>query len=89
LYIEKARLLSWGNAVGIARAANDGRNVILESKATELTIRSILENIRLLLTDSEKLRARYALLEVTCPQQSRARFDLVSKTSLSMQSPGP
>lgn len=86
LDIEKARLLSWGNVVGIARGINDGRDTVLEDRATEEKIRSVLSAIKLRLTDSEMLRVRYALQEVPEPQRDPAprRFDLVSRTGLSI-----
>jgi len=86
LDIEKARLLSWGNAIGIVRGVDNGRSAILNDQFTEETIRSILENIRLLMTDSQKLRDRYALREIPESSQTIAsrRFDFVSRTSLSI-----
>jgi hypothetical protein len=85
LDIEKARLLSWGNAVGIARGVNDGRSSIFNNQVTEEIIRSILENIKHVLTDSQRLREKYALGEMSeSPVAITAtqRIDFVSRTSL-------
>lgn len=86
LDIEKARLVSWGNTVGIVRGVSDGRSKIFDNPITEDTIRSILENIKLLLTDSRKLQDKYALQEIPESAQDiiTRRFDFVSRTSLSI-----
>ena len=89
LDVEKARLFSWGNAIGIARALNNGRHAILNDPATEATIRSVLESIRLLLTDSERLQRKYAVEELSEPAAQTAtdldvrHQNLVSGASLS------
>ncbi|GAB1319686.1 hypothetical protein MFIFM68171_09896 [Madurella fahalii] len=86
LDVEKARLVSWGNAVGIARALNNGRDAILNDPAIEATIRSVLESIRLLLTDSKRLQDKYAVEELYEPAQITdvLQLDLISSTSLSI-----
>jgi len=88
LDVEKTRLFSWGNVVGIARALNNGRHAILDDPATEATIRSVLESIRLLLTDSERLQRKYAVEELSEPAAQIAtdirQQNLISGTSLSI-----
>ncbi|KLU82131.1 hypothetical protein MAPG_01208 [Magnaporthiopsis poae ATCC 64411] len=86
LDIEKARLLSWGNAVGIVRGIHDGRHSALNDQSTEARVRSILESVRVLLTDSQTLEKKYALQEIPEPSQTVAtggtqRFDVVSRAS--------
>lgn len=84
LDIEKARLLSWGNAIGIARDFNDGRDAILNNQ--EATITSILENVRILLTDSHGLQNKYDFREVSeSPQRTTThRIEFVSRPGLSI-----
>lgn len=86
LDMEKARLLSWGNSVGIVRALNDGRNPILENGQTAETIKRTLEGIYGILTDSNQLRDCYALCEVSEPSEVRAlqSVELVSSTSMTI-----
>lgn len=86
LDIQKARLISWGNSVGIVRAPNDGRSAILEDEQTMQIIQRSLESIHVLLTDSQQLRDRYALCEV--PESSNVaalrHVELVSPTSMTI-----
>lgn len=86
LDVEKARLVSWGNAIGIARALDSGRDDTLNDPAIEETIKSVLESIKLLLTDSEQLKRKYAVEELDGLAQIEgvARLDLISSTSLSI-----
>jgi hypothetical protein len=48
LDIQKARLISWGNAVGIVRAPNDPRSAILEDEQTVQIIKRNLGSIHVL-----------------------------------------
>ena len=86
LDIQKARLLSWGNSVGITRALNEGDNSILEDEQNMQIIKSTLESIHVLLTDSQQLRDRYALCEF--PQSSNIaalrHVEMVSSTSMTI-----
>lgn len=86
LDIEKARLLSWGNSVGIVRPINDGRSNVLEEYSNTEIISVALRNIHLLLTDSQRLRDRYAMraiMESSNTTEPR-RLDLVSHTSMNI-----
>lgn len=86
LDIQKARLLSWGNSVGITQALKEGDNGIWEDEQKRQIIKSTLESIHILLTDSQQLRDRYALCEL--PQSSNivafGRVEPVSSTSMTI-----
>jgi hypothetical protein len=86
LDIQKARLLSWGNSVGIVRALDDGRSAILEDEPAVQVIKRTLESIHVLLTDSQQLRDRYDMREV--PESSNTTtlryIELVSPTSMTI-----
>jgi hypothetical protein len=87
LDIQKARLLSWGNSVGIVRALDDGRSAILEDEVTVQVIKRTLESIHVLLTNSQQLRDRYDMHEVP-PESSNITtlryMELVSPTSMTI-----
>ncbi len=83
LDIEKARLLIWGENVGIL-SANPRGSPLLNQGMAEL-IKDILSVIQDLLTDSEKLRTRYG---VRAPDSSVPRMvDYISKKSLAIFTP--
>jgi hypothetical protein len=86
LDIQKARLLSWGNSVGIVRALDDGRSAILEDEPVLQVIKRSLGSIHVLLTDSQQLRDRYDMGEV--PESSNITtlryMELVSPTSMTI-----
>jgi hypothetical protein len=86
LDIQKARLLSWGNSVGIVRALDDGRSAILEDEPVVQVIKRSLGSIHVLLTDSQQLRDRYDMREV--PESSNITtlryMELVSPTSMTI-----
>jgi len=83
LDIEKARLLIWGENVGIF-SANHCNSQLLDERVAEL-IRQILAQIQELLTDSEKLRTSYGVRTLDSPL-SRA-VDYISAKSLAIFRP--
>lgn len=63
LDIEKTRLLTWGNTLGILKSPQDGRSKELDDLgAAELVkLKRYLEQIEFLLTDADKLQNEYGL----------------------------
>lgn len=78
LDIEKARLMVWGENVGIFSAINVDRQ-LLDSRVVEL-VQRILCQIQSLLTDSDKLRTLYGVQTLDAPL-NRA-VDYVSAKSI-------
>jgi hypothetical protein len=83
LDIEKARLLIWGENVGIL-SANHRNSRLLDERMAEL-IKQILIQIQELLTDSETLRTSYGVRSANSPL-SRA-VDYISAKSLAIFQP--
>ncbi|ERF70730.1 hypothetical protein EPUS_05082 [Endocarpon pusillum Z07020] len=63
LDVEKTRLLQWGDAVGLLSTDPKNRNALLDTDHTRPVIERVLQCIFMLLTDGEKLRSRYGMLE--------------------------
>ncbi|KFA71247.1 hypothetical protein S40288_07795 [Stachybotrys chartarum IBT 40288] len=83
LDIEKARLLIWGENVGIL-SAHHRNSQLLNERIAEL-IKEILRQIQELLTDSDKLRTSYGVRTLDSPL-SRA-VDYISAKSLAIFQP--
>jgi len=75
LDVEKARLLIWGNGVGILKAEDEGRAVELGDPSKTPLIERCLERIKSLLSDTKDLQGTYGVQAST---ESRA---LAAKSS--------
>lgn len=81
LDIEKARLLIWGNEIGILRENN--RHSILDSSQHLDLFKGLLEAIQGLLTGSEQLRTKYGLqTEKTSDVPLGSSLDYLSSKSM-------
>jgi hypothetical protein len=80
---EKARLLTWGNTVGILRTRNDGRFSRLDEPENDELIRRCINQIIALLTDGEKLQTEYGSRPATqADGQNRVHVGLLSANSM-------
>src|SRR5271154_7262564 len=80
---EKARLLTWGNTVGILHTSNEGRFSQLDEPDKDILIRRCLAQIIALLTDGEKLQKDYGSRPATkADGQNRIHVGLLSSNSM-------
>lgn len=80
---EKARLLTWGNTVGILHTRNEGRFSQLDEPENEELIRRCMTQIIALLTDGEKLQNEYGSRPATQSDgQNRIHVGLMSTNSM-------
>lgn len=89
LDLEKARLLIWGNKVGILKETlNEGRSPELENITTANFVKISLDSIQSLFSRSEKLQNKYGLregdLDTSQPSQP---IGLLSSTSMAEYNP--
>jgi hypothetical protein len=64
LNIEKCRLYTWGEAMGLTAVAASEQKLSLESALFQSLVRDALEIIIQLLQDSEKIKSRYGCVEL-------------------------
>jgi hypothetical protein len=85
LDLEKTRLLTWGNAVGVLKAEDDGRAVELsEAQKTELVGRC-LERIKSLLSNTDKFQNTYGLRASAGAEAKGSRSsNIVSRNSMNI-----
>ena len=67
--VRKARLLQWGDGVGLLHEPQDGRNANLDSPSLRPAVERVLHCIKMLLTDTENLRSKYGLEEVAAVEE--------------------
>ena len=80
---EKARLLTWGNTVGILHTRNDGRFSQLDEPENEELIRRCMTQIIVLLTDGERLQNEYGSRPATQSDgQNKVHVGLMSTNSM-------
>jgi hypothetical protein len=80
---EKARLLTWGNTVGILHTRNEGRFSQLDEPENEKLIHRCMTQIIGLLTDGEKLQNEYGSRPATQGDgQNRIHVGLMSTNSM-------
>ncbi|RYP20524.1 hypothetical protein DL767_009427 [Monosporascus sp. MG133] len=82
LDVEKARLLIWGNEMGIF-STGPQRPQLLDERVIEL-IQDILSQVETLLTDSETLRTSYGMRTLETPLNLNRVVDYVSSKSLAV-----
>ena len=83
LDLEKTRLLVWGNVVGILEGIDDGRSPLLREEHILKSLNGILEELRLLFADADRLQRRYGLKLATDADTSPdADQDFVSPRSM-------
>jgi hypothetical protein len=85
LDFEKAKLLNWGNAIGVVKADDEGRAPELQDVAKLELVERGLECIKSLLSDVSKLQNAYGLRPLTGTDNLRERRGgLVSSNSLNL-----
>jgi hypothetical protein len=62
LDVEKAMLLQWGDRAGLLQTNDQERDSRLDDKLTAPVIEGVLNCIKLILADSEKLKSKYGLV---------------------------
>jgi hypothetical protein len=65
LDVEKAMLLQWGDRAGLLQTNDQERDSRLDDKLTAPVIEGVLNCIKLILADSEKLKSKYGLVVST------------------------
>jgi hypothetical protein len=63
LNIERCRLYTWGEAMGLTLSKTSGHKSALETAPSQQLVREALEVVMQLLHDSEKIKARYGCKE--------------------------
>lgn len=84
LDVEKARLVIWGNAVGVLQAENEGRATDLSNPRTTELVERCLNQIVSLLSDADKLRDAYGLQVTGTEQGALTRSNIVSGNSMNI-----
>lgn len=86
LNIEKCRLYTWGEAMGLTTPTGPGQELLLESSPFQGLVRDALEIVVQLLHDSDKIKARYGCVELrtnTQQLQNDSEIDPVADLAVS------
>ena len=83
LDLEHERFIAWGEANGISKPADEGRNPELDSPPKAKLIQRSLEAIRSLFENSKKLQAEYGLRAFNGPSLNDQKPKFPSSSGLS------